>query len=136
MGFVYADITLKNTSDVLNSENGLIDEKKVHQTTVTALVDTGAISLVINETVRKALGLSIRGKRNFRLANGTWHEFQFTEPVDIHWKNRETTCRALLAPDSRDVLLGAIPLEDMDLIVNPKQLELVGAHGEEAVGFL
>jgi clan AA aspartic protease len=136
MGFVYADITLKNTSDVLNSENGLINEQKVHQTTVKALVDTGAITLVINETVRKALGLSFKGKRSCRLANGTWHEFQFTEPVDIHWKNRETTCRAILSPDAGNVLLGATPLEDMDLIVDPKQLELVGAHGEEALYFL
>jgi predicted aspartyl protease len=56
MGFVYADITLKNASDVVNSENGLISEQKVHQTTVKALVDTGAITLVINETARKALG--------------------------------------------------------------------------------
>jgi hypothetical protein len=70
------------------------------------------------------------------LANGISQEFQMTEPVDIHWKNRETTCRAIFAPDSRNVLLGAIPLEDMDLVVDPGQLELVGAHGDEFMGIL
>jgi predicted aspartyl protease len=59
MGFVYADITLKNAYDVTNSDKGLINEQEVHQTTVKALVDTGAITLVINETVRKALGLGL-----------------------------------------------------------------------------
>jgi len=39
-------------------------------------------------------------------------------------------------PNANNVLLGAIPLEDMDLIVNPKKLELVGAHGDEAVAIL
>jgi clan AA aspartic protease len=131
MGIVYADITLKNASDVSNSEKGIINEQEIHQTTVSALVDTGAITLVINEAVRKTLGLALKGKNRHRLADGTSHEFQYTEPVDIHWKNRETTCRATLAPDGANVLLGAIPLEGMDLIVDPKHLELVGAHGDE-----
>jgi clan AA aspartic protease len=136
MGLVYADITLKNASDVVNSDKGIINEQEIHQTTVKALVDTGAITLVINEKVRKALGLALKGKNRHRLADGTSHEFQYTEAVDIHWKNRDTTCRAILVPDAGNVLLGAIPLEGMDLIVDPKHLELVGAHGDEVVHLL
>ena len=60
-------------------------------------------------------------------------EYPITQPVDIHWKNRETSCRAMVLPNAKEVLLGAIPLEDMDLIVNPAKLELIGAHGDEVV---
>jgi hypothetical protein len=50
-----------------------------------------------------------------------------TEPVEIHWKERET------ASGTGDVLLGAIPLEDMDLMMNPAKRELIGAHGDKVV---
>jgi hypothetical protein len=53
--------------------------------------------------------------------------------VEIHWKGRETACPALLLPGAEEVLLGAIPLEDMDLIVDPTARELKGAHGDEVV---
>ena len=51
-------------------------------------------------------------------------------PVDIYWKNRSSSQRAVVIPGAEDVLLGAIPLEDMDLMVNPVNQELVGIHGD------
>jgi hypothetical protein len=48
-------------------------------------------------------------------------------------KNRRFTCNALVLPDAPDILLGVIPLEFMDLIVDPIRQELVGAHGDQAV---
>ena len=131
MGLVYAEITLKNAVDVGYAQNGSIMETEIRQTTVQALVDTEAGTLVINETIRQVLGLKITGTRQVELADGARQEYAVTQPVNVQWKNRETTCLALVLPDSSDVLLGAIPLEDMDLIVNPVKQELVGAHGDE-----
>jgi len=51
-------------------------------------------------------------------------------PLEIRWKNRRFTCDALVLPDAPDILLGAIPLEGMDLTINPKR-ELVGVHGDK-----
>jgi clan AA aspartic protease len=96
-------------------------------------VDTGAGTLVINEAVRQQLGLEIKGLRGAYLADGLRQVCRVTEPVEIHWKGRETACPALLLPGAEDVLLGAIPLEDMDLIVDPTARELKGAHGDEVV---
>jgi hypothetical protein len=73
----------------------------------------------------------ITGLRSAELADGAKQSYQVTEPVHIRWKDRDTACRALVLPGAGDVLLGAIPLEDMDLIVNPSRQELTGAHGEE-----
>ncbi|MDR3338118.1 MAG: hypothetical protein LBT16_13040, partial [Treponema sp.] len=55
------------------------------------------------------------------------------EPVEIHWEDRETTCPAIILPGADNILLGAIPLEDMDLIIDPKRPQLTGAHGSEVV---
>jgi clan AA aspartic protease len=133
MGTVYAEITLKNTGDSIKARDGILASEKVRRTTVRALVDTGARTLVINETVRQKLGLHIKGLRRAELADGARQVYQVTEPVEVQWKDRESTCRDLVLPGAGEVLLGAIPLEDMDLIVDPAGQELKGAHGDEVV---
>jgi hypothetical protein len=50
--------------------------------------------------------------------------------VEIHWKNRTSTLSAVVIPGAADIFLGALPLEDMDLMVNPVTQELVGVHGD------
>jgi clan AA aspartic protease len=131
MGFVHADITLKNAGDVTNVRRGIITEPEIRQTTVTAIVDTGATTLVINEAVRRQLGLEIEEDYEAELADGSKQNYRKTEAVQIHWKNRDTVCRAVLVPHANTILLGAIPLEDMDLVVNPAKQKLTGAHGDE-----
>jgi clan AA aspartic protease len=133
MGIIHTEIILKNSRDVGNAKEGLIPEKQIHIVTVTALVDTGAGTLVINEETRQKLGLTITGLRRATLADGVGAPYQVTEPVDVHWENRETSCRAIIIPGADNILLGAIPLEDMDLIVDPTRRRLMGAHGDEVV---
>jgi clan AA aspartic protease len=136
MGIVYTEITLKNAGDVISVRRGQLPEKEVRMVTVRAIVDTGAATLVINEEILRQLGLETRGLRRAVLANNSKELCKVTEPVEVHWKNREMICRALAVPDSSEVLVGAIPLEDMDLVVNPAKQELEGAHGDEVVTLL
>ena len=131
MGTVYAEITLKNAWDAGSIAAGLIKEPDVHQTTVRAVVDTGSMYLVINEETRQKLNLGIRDERNVRLANGEKTPCKITEPVEVHWKDRQTACPAVVIPNAETVLLGAIPLEGMDLMVNLVTQELVGVHGDK-----
>ena len=136
MGMVYAEITLKNAFDVGNYERGNIREEEIRQVTIQAVVDTGAATLVINDELRKSLGLQMRGTSHARQADNKSLLVKVAEPVEVHWKNRVMTCRPWVASESGKVLLGAIPLEDMDLIVDPVQQAVVGAHGDEQVGYL
>ena len=76
------------------------------------------------------LGLTIKGVKKALVANGERVSCQVTEAVEIRWKNRYTCIPAVVIPGAEKVLLGLIPLEDMDLIVNPVTQELVGAHGD------
>jgi hypothetical protein len=135
MGLVHAEITLKNAFDVEACAGGLIKEPQIRQTTIQAVVDTGAMTLVINEQLRQQLGLRIVGAKIATLANNAKERVQIAGPVNVHWKNRLMTCQPWVVNSGR-VLLGAIPLENMDLIVDPAGQELVGAHGEEEVGLL
>ncbi|GHV44027.1 hypothetical protein AGMMS49546_27290 [Spirochaetia bacterium] len=134
MGTVYDEITLKNTGDVAMAIRGLIKESEVRQTTIQVVADTGADTLIINEAVRAALGLQITGKRIAYLANGDGDSCTITEPVDVHWKNRAMTCRPWLMAEAPEVLLGAIPLEDMDITVDCNRQCLVGIHGDRQIG--
>ena len=131
MGLVYEEITLKNVYDVEMCDHGLIKKSEVRQITVQALVDTGASTLVINEEIRKKLGLGIKGKRYATLANSKKDVCKITDGVEIIWKDRSTIVSPLVVSENGTVLLGAIPLEGMDLIVDPSKQTLIGAHGKE-----
>ena len=131
MGFVFEEITLKNSYDVTNAANGIIEESDIRQKTVRVLVDTGCYSIVINEELRRELGLMVKGKKGASLANNERIICEQTDGVEICWKDRYTILPALIIPDKPYVLLGALPLEAMDLIVDPVRQKLTGAHGDE-----
>ena len=132
MGNVYAEITVKNALDVGNARAGQIAEQDVHAVTLTAIVDTGATTLVINEDIFNQLGLSVMETRNINVAGGGKVLCKVTDPVHIYWKNRFASVNAVVMPEGKP-LLGVIPLEFMDLIVDPIRRELVGANGDEAL---
>ena len=131
MGLVYAEIMLKNVKDAMKADMGLIKEQDIRRITVEALVDTGAWTLVINEAVREKLGLDILGAEPGTLADGARKLYNLAGPLEVRWKDRTTNCDALILPDAEDVLLGAIPLEAMDLTINPRGEDVVGAHGDQ-----
>jgi clan AA aspartic protease len=126
MGAVYTEITLKNYDDVARAN-------PIRETTVRALVDTGAWTLVINEALRAKLGLRIAETKTGTLADGKTTEYHMAGPVEIYWKNRRALCEAIVLPQADDILLGAIPLETMDLMIHPLKEEVVGVHGDEII---
>ncbi|MDR1858028.1 MAG: aspartyl protease family protein [Treponema sp.] len=134
MGTVYAGITLKNAFDVTNAQRGIIGAMDIRQTEVQAVVDTGSMTLIISDEVRQQLGLEMRGTKITRMANNAKAVVNVTEAVEVHWKNRSMICQPWVMPDCDEVLLGVIPLEDMDLMVDPTEQVLVGAHGDEIQG--
>jgi len=134
MGEVLAEITLKNGADLVRVSDGNITEQNVRSITVTALVDTGATTLVISENLRQKLGLAVVGSRTVTLAGGSKTSCGIAEPVQICWKDRTSLLRPWIVPDEDEVLLGVLPLEEMDLIVDPVNRSLAGAHGDEMMG--
>ncbi|MCL2211278.1 MAG: aspartyl protease family protein [Treponema sp.] len=132
----YEDITLVNISDRSLADRGYLDKDKIRTLTVQAMPDNGAWTLVINEEVREKLGLSIKGETMSSFADGEPFSSPITEAVKIQWKDRYIELPAIVVTNAKDVLLGALPLEAMDLIVDPVHKKLAGAHGDQPMHVL
>lgn len=125
MGLVHAEIEIINGGDLEMVRRNLLDQDEVKRMTVTMLVDTGAYNLCINEEIQEQLQLPVVEKRKGMLADGSIREYDVVDNVQLRFKNRATTCRAMVLPGSSEPLLGAIPLEDMDVIIHPQRQELI-----------
>jgi len=125
MGLVYAEIELINGGDLELVRRGFMDKDEVKRMWVTALVDTGSYMLAINENIQEQLQLPVLEKRKAQLATGQIIECDVVGPVELRFENRETTCRAMVLPGDSEVLLGSIPLEDMDVLIHPLRQELI-----------
>lgn len=107
MGLVDAKVVLRNP--------GKPELKPVE---VEALADSGAVHLCIPEHIRIQLGLDEIDKKEVTLADGSQKLVPYVGPIEIRFKNRAGFAGALVLGDQ--VLLGAIPMEDMDLVIIPK----------------
>ncbi|MCS6242791.1 MAG: clan AA aspartic protease [Opitutus sp.] len=108
MGPSYAKLTLRNPK---NSELAGV--------TVEALADTGSVYLIIPEHVRLQLGLQEQSKKEVELADASKRMVPYVGPIEVSFKNRVAFVGAIVMGD--EVLLGAIPMEDMDLVIMPQQ---------------
>ena len=125
MGLIYADIELTNGDDLALVRRKIMDQDEVKRMRVSALVDTGSYMLAINENVQELLQFPVVDSQKAQLANGQIVRCDVVGSVELRFENRATTCRALVLPGDSEVLLGAIPLEGMDVIIHPLWQELI-----------
>ncbi len=111
MGHVFADIELSNPR-----EQALIPLK------LKALVDTGALMPCIPEHIGLQLNLATEATREVSVADGSSMNVPYVGPIKITFEKRFCYVGALVLGD--EVLLGAVPMEDMDLVVNPSRRQL------------
>ena len=83
-----------------------------------ALADSGSVHLCIPEHIRIQLELEEIENKEVTVVDGTRKLVPYVGPIEIHFKNRIGFAGALVLGDQ--VLLGAIPMEDMDLLIIPK----------------
>jgi len=133
MGHVNTQITIKNVRDIYKAEDGIIQKPEIRKATIDVMVDTGATTLVINKKIFEQLGLRAIGEREISLANDATEKCKLTEALEINWENRSVVMSAVVIEDAPEFLLGVLPLEGMDLIVDTVNQRLVGAHGDHAV---
>jgi len=107
MGLVNAKILLKNPT-----------QPDIQPIEVDALVDSGAVHLCIPEHIQIQLNLNEIDKKEVVLADGSRKVVPYVGPIEIHFRNRIGFAGALVMGDQP--LLGAIPMEDMDLVILPK----------------
>ena len=125
MGLVYAEIELINAGDLELARRNMLDIDEVKKMNVEMLVDSGSYYMCINETVKEQLDLNILEKRKGQLANGQIVEYEVVGPIEVKFKNRRCHVDAMVLPGDSEMLLGAIPKEDMDVLIHPLRQELV-----------
>ena len=111
MGLATGQVTLENPRD-----------RSLAPVEVEALADTGAVHLCIPVHIQLQLKLEEIDRKEVTLADGRRQLVPYVGPVQIRFKNRIGFAGALVMGDQ--VLLGAIPMEDMDLVVSPRERKL------------
>ena len=106
MGLIRTEITLRNPRD-----------HSLAPLMVNALVDTGALHLCIPEHLAIQLKLERLEEREVTTADGVKRLCAYVGPLEVHFGKRGCFTGALVLGD--EVLLGAVPMEDMDLVVSP-----------------
>ena len=125
MGHVYAEIELINSQDLVDARRHRIGEEEIKRIRVKMLVDSGAYMLCINENIQSYLQLPFRQRKRCEVADGRVVECDIVGPVDLRFANRDTACNAFVLPGDSEPLLGAIPMEEMDVLIDMKRQELV-----------
>ena len=93
-------------------------ERGLSPIAVTALVDTGAVNLCIPSHVALQLELEELERREVTTADGKSTLVPYVGPIQVRFENRSCFVGAFVL--GNEALLGAIPLQDMDLVVNPR----------------
>jgi clan AA aspartic protease len=125
MGLVYADIELINSGDLEMVRRNIMDKDEVKRVHINMMVDSGAYMMAINDTIQSQLELSFIEKRKVQVADGRVVEYGVVGPVDVRFANRKATCTAFVLPGDSEPLLGAIPMEEMDVLIHPQRQELI-----------
>jgi len=135
MGLVYAEIKLINAGDMELAKRHYIGVEEIRETSISMMVDSGAYEMAINERIQEQMGFSFIEKRRALLADGSVSEYDFVGPVMVKFANRTAICSAMVLPGDCEPLLGAIPMEEMDVMIHPRRQELVvnPAHPEGAI---
>jgi clan AA aspartic protease len=125
MGLVYADIELINADDIALVRRNIIDQDEVKRMHINMLVDSGAYMMAINETIQEQLQLPFKEKRKSVMADGSVVEHNVVGPIEVKFKNRTAVCNAVVLQGNNEPLLGAIPMEEMDVLIHPLRQELI-----------
>ena len=110
MGLVNAKVLLKNP------------RQPTLALEVDALAGSGSVHLCIPETIRHALALEAIADKEVTLADGSTKRVPYVGPIEIRFKSRVGFAGAVVLGDQ--VLIGAIPMEDMDLVIVPRTRNL------------
>jgi clan AA aspartic protease len=134
MGRVMTEARLENIKDLWEIQCGSRPPSQGRQIIVSnALVDTGATLLSVPTRLIKQLGLSKTSSKRVTSSDGGINEAALYEPVRLTIQDRSCTMDVLEVPDNVPVLIGQLPLEHLDFVVDLRSRTLVGnpAHGGE-----
>jgi predicted aspartyl protease len=133
MGRVLTEALVENLRDLFAVEEGRAQPEAVRHVALTdALVDTGATTLALPVRYVRQLGLSKKRERSAVSPHGRG-PISIYEPVRLTIQGRDCVVEVMEVPDEVPALIGQIPLEMLDFVIDPQSRRLIGnpAHGGE-----
>lgn len=126
MGRVTVKAVIENLEDTFRNERGELDEMAIRRIEISdALVDTGATSLAMPKKHIEQLGLRLRRMKNTLTAGGL-RSVGVYEAVRLTIQDRDCIVDVVELPNECPTLIGQIPLESMDWVVDPRGQRLIG----------
>lgn len=126
LGKVVVPVRIENLEDIFRVQSGTIPENQVRSVEIPdAVVDTGATFLPLPRRIIKQLGLRLRKPRSAPTAAGVLC-FGIYEPVRLSVQDRDCLVEVAELPDDWPVLIGQVPLEFLDFVVDPSGQRLIG----------
>ena len=114
LGRFSVEIEVANYGDLIRSQDGNLPADQVRRERIQGVVDSGATRLVLPEVVVKRLGLPLGATVNVRCADGR----RAVKGVFVQLLGRDSIFTAISEPKRDTALIGAIVLEDLDLLVD------------------
>jgi predicted aspartyl protease len=118
VGRFSVELEIANNDDLALARRGLLPPDQVRRETIRGVVDSGATKLVLPQAVVKRLGLPLGDKIKVRYADGRKVQREGAEGVYVQLLGRHGTFTAIVEPRRKTALVGAIVLEDLDLLVD------------------
>ncbi len=125
MGEVRVKIRLTNFVDVRNAENQLISLDQIRTLDVDMVVDTGATMMILSEEIAENLGIQKEKEVFVRLADDSLQRHYKGRGILVEFGERDCVTDCIILERGVEPLLGQIPLEEMDLVVDCKNHQLI-----------
>src|SRR6266851_9344981 len=125
VGRFSVDFEIANNDDLALVRRGVLPADQVRRQIISGVVDPGAAMLVLPQAVVKQLGLPLGGKIKVRYADGRRAQRREAEGAFVELLGRHSTFSALVEPKRTEALIGAIVLEDLDLLVDCSRQRLI-----------
>jgi hypothetical protein len=125
MGRVAVEIEVASNVDQVLAELGMLSPDKVRRVRLPAVADSGSTHLVLPASTVAQLGLTPSGRTTVKYADQRRVERDVVSNVWLELQGRKGVFKAVVEPDRTDALVGAIPLEDLDFLIDCLHNELV-----------
>ena len=122
---ISVEFEVANNDDLALARRRVLPPDKVRRMVIEGIVDSGATRLVLPQAVARQLGLRLSNKIKVSYAEGRKAERQEAEGAYVELLGRNGTFKAIVEPRRKTALIGAIVLEDLDLLVDCQQQRLV-----------
>jgi predicted aspartyl protease len=125
VGRFSVEFEVANYGDIIRVKEGTLTPDQVRRQTISGVVDPGAAKLVLPEALVKKLGLPLGEKIKVRYADGRRAQRREAQGAYIELLGRRDAFSANIEPNRDTALIGAIVLEDLDLLVDCRRQRLV-----------